>query len=74
VGGAARQWRFAQPGVERGAADPRRPGMACLPGMLPLLFPCSVVFVFVFRGATLIGLRLLVTGAGTPRPRQVQRS
>jgi hypothetical protein len=36
--------------------------------------PCSVVFAFVFRGATLIGLRLLVAGAGDPRPRQVRRS
>jgi hypothetical protein len=31
-------------------------------------FPCSVVFVFVFRGATLIGLRLLVVEAGAPCP------
>jgi hypothetical protein len=30
--------------------------------------------VFVFRGAMLIGLRLLVTGAGAPHPRQVRRS
>jgi hypothetical protein len=37
-------------------------------------FPCSVVFVFVFCGATLIGLRLLVAGVGAPRPRQVRRS
>jgi hypothetical protein len=37
---------------------------------------CSVVlaFVFVFRCATLIGLRLLVEGARALRPRQVRRS
>jgi hypothetical protein len=35
VGGVARPRRFAQPGVERGATDPRRPDVACLPGMLP---------------------------------------
>jgi hypothetical protein len=48
------------------------PRVACLSGMLTsarlLFFPCSFVFVFVFRGATLIGLRLLVAGAGAPRP------
>jgi hypothetical protein len=32
-------------------------------------FPCSVIFVFVFHGATLIGLRLLVAEDGAPRPR-----
>jgi hypothetical protein len=37
-------------------------------------FPCFVVFVFVSRGATLIGFRLLAAGAEASRPRQVQRS
>jgi hypothetical protein len=37
-------------------------------------FPCYVVFVFVFRGATLIGLRLLVAGVGALRLRQVRHS
>jgi hypothetical protein len=32
VGGALRSRRLAQPGVERGAADSWRPGVACLPG------------------------------------------
>jgi hypothetical protein len=40
VGRALRPRRRAQPGVERGAADSRRPGVARLPGeaLLPILF------------------------------------
>jgi hypothetical protein len=49
VGGAAQPRHFAQSSAERGAADPRWPCVACLPGMMPLLLTCSVVFVFVSR-------------------------
>jgi hypothetical protein len=72
VGGATRPRRFAQPSADRGAADPRRPCVACLPGMMSLLF--SLFCRLRVRFSTLIGLRLLVAGAGAPRPRQVRRS
>jgi hypothetical protein len=54
VGGAARPQCFAQPSAERGAADPRRPRVACLPGasassgQIAAFFFDLVVFVFVF--------------------------
>jgi hypothetical protein len=51
VGGAPRPRRLAQLGAERGAADPRRPGVACLPGastFVNLSLSCSIIFAFVF--------------------------
>jgi hypothetical protein len=53
VGGAARPRRFAQPSVERGAADPRWPCVACLSGMMPLLLSlfCRLRDCFSWRDA-----------------------
>jgi hypothetical protein len=49
MGGAPRSRRLAQPGAERGAADSRRPGAACFPGKMLLLFSFDLaVFVLVF--------------------------
>jgi hypothetical protein len=67
VGGAAQPRCFAQPSAERGTADPRRPCVACLPGMMLLLF--SLFCRLRVRFSTLIGLRLLAARAGAPRPR-----
>jgi hypothetical protein len=72
VGRAPRSRHLAQLGVERGAANPRRPGVARFPGeaMLPFFFD-FVVFVLVPRGAMLTGFGLLAAGARALRPRQV---
>jgi hypothetical protein len=74
VGGGPRSRRLAQPSAERGAADPRRPSVACFPGETLLVFLLIfVVPVLTSRGATLTGFRLLAAGARAPRPRQVRR-
>jgi hypothetical protein len=77
MGGAPRPRRLAQLGTERGAADPRQPGVACLPGVSTFVSLLLSSLLCCFRvclcSATLIGFYLLVAGAGAPRPRQVQR-
>jgi hypothetical protein len=77
MGGAPRPQRLAQPGIERGAADPRRPSVACLQGAsafvnlsLSSLLCC---FRVCFCGAALMGPCLLVAGAGASCPPHVRR-
>jgi hypothetical protein len=72
VGGDPRPRRLAQPGAEQGAADPRRPAVACLSGVSTFVSLLLSSLLCCFRvclcDATLIGLCLLVARARAPCP------
>jgi hypothetical protein len=51
MGGAPRSRRLAQPSAERGATDPRRPGVARFPGKTLLLLSSISLFSCLFLAA-----------------------